>query len=38
MTYLIIDERKLGLEEYLLQLQDYIRVFRRRFLPGPVTQ
>ena len=38
MTYLIIDERKLGLEEYLLQLQDYMRVFRHRFLADPVTQ
>ncbi|MBN9385831.1 MAG: beta-N-acetylhexosaminidase [Chitinophagaceae bacterium] len=31
MTYLIMDERKLGLEAYLLQLQDYMRMFRLRF-------
>lgn len=34
MTYLIMDERKLGLEEYLQQLQEYMRGFRQRFLPA----
>jgi hexosaminidase len=32
MTYLIMDERKLGLEEYLSGLQDYMRFFHQRFL------
>lgn len=32
MTYLIVDEQELGLEEYLLKLQDYNHFFYDRFL------
>lgn len=34
MTYLIVDEQLLGLEEYLIKLQEYMKFFRERYLTG----
>ncbi len=37
MSYLIVDEQQLDLENYLLKLQQYTAYFRQRFLPGKVN-
>lgn len=35
MTYLILDEQQLDMENYLVQLQQYMHYFQSRFLPNP---
>jgi hexosaminidase len=37
MSYLIVDEQQLGLENYLVKLQQYIQYFGQRFLPAKVN-
>ena len=37
MSYLIVDEQQLDLENYLVKLQQYTAYFRQRFLPAKVN-
>lgn len=37
MSYLIVDEQQLDLENYLVKLQQYIQYFGKRFLPAKVN-